>query len=99
MITGGPNQDIMDSMTANVFDTFLGISHVNCLLCHNGRGHLDTLSLWGSQHHPLSGLAAGVVISRAPACPAAIPVDPTNKSVYYWVGARIMPKDSPPITR
>jgi len=22
---------------------------MNCLLCHNGRGHLDSLSLWGSQ--------------------------------------------------
>src|SRR5580704_8154500 len=21
---------------------------MNCLLCHNGRGHLDTLNLWGS---------------------------------------------------
>jgi hypothetical protein len=39
----------MDQMTANTFDTFLGITHVNCLLCHNGRGHLDQLSLWGSQ--------------------------------------------------
>jgi hypothetical protein len=48
-ITGGPNQDLMDQGTAFVFDTFLGISHVNCLLCHNGRGHLDSLSLWGSQ--------------------------------------------------
>jgi hypothetical protein len=44
----GPSQDAMDQMTANVFDTFLGIAHVNCLLCHNGRGHLDTLSLWAS---------------------------------------------------
>ena len=49
VVTGGPNQDIMDQMTANTFDTFLGITHVNCLLCHNGRGHLDQLSLWGSQ--------------------------------------------------
>jgi hypothetical protein len=48
-VSGGPNQDIMDQMTANTFDTFLGITHVNCLLCHNGRGHLDQLSLWGSQ--------------------------------------------------
>ncbi len=48
-ITGGPNQDLMDQGTAFVFDTFLGLSHVNCLLCHNGRGHLDALSLWGSQ--------------------------------------------------
>ncbi len=46
---GGPSQDIMDQMTANTFDTFLGVTHVNCLLCHNGRGHLDQLSLWGSQ--------------------------------------------------
>ncbi|MGA2197536.1 MAG: DUF1553 domain-containing protein [Bryobacteraceae bacterium] len=44
----GPSQDAMDQMTANVFDTFMGIAHVNCLLCHNGRGHLDTLSLWAS---------------------------------------------------
>ena len=47
-VTGGPVQDIWDQQTANVADTFLGIAHMNCLLCHNGRGHLDTLSLWGS---------------------------------------------------
>jgi len=45
-ITGGPAQDLMDSSTANVFDTFMGIAHVNCLLCHNGLGHLTSLSLW-----------------------------------------------------
>jgi hypothetical protein len=47
-ISNGPSQDAMDQMTANVFDTFMGMAHVNCLLCHNGRGHLDTLSLWAS---------------------------------------------------
>ena len=46
--TGIPIQDTWDQETANVADTFLGISHLNCLLCHNGRGHLDTLSLWGA---------------------------------------------------
>ena len=51
-------QDTTDQMTANIADTFLGITHVNCLLCHNGRGHLDSISLWGIQHHPLPGLAA-----------------------------------------
>ena len=44
----GPVQDTTDAMTAAVSDTFLGITHVNCLLCHNGRGHLDTISLWGA---------------------------------------------------
>ena len=78
-----PSQDIMDQMTANVFDTFLGIAHVNCLLCHNGRGHLDTLSLWGSQHHPLPGLAT-VFVPVAHAGRRARPVDPSNTNVYYW---------------
>ena len=48
-VTGGPSQDIFDSQTANVADVFLGLAHVNCLLCHDGRGHLTTLSLWGGQ--------------------------------------------------
>ncbi len=44
---GGPVQDDYDQMAADVATTFLGISHVNCVLCHDGRGHLDQLSLWG----------------------------------------------------
>jgi len=44
---GGPVQDQFDLQAANVAETFLGISHLNCLLCHVGRGHLDSLSLWG----------------------------------------------------
>ena len=49
VVKGGPVQDVWDQQTANVADVFLGIAHVNCLLCHNGRGHLDQLSLWASQ--------------------------------------------------
>jgi len=45
----GPVQDIMDQMTASTFETFLGVTHVNCVLCHNGRGHLDGINLWGMQ--------------------------------------------------
>jgi hypothetical protein len=48
VVTGGPIQDIFDQQTANTADTFLGIEHQNCLLCHNGAGHLTTVSLWGS---------------------------------------------------
>jgi uncharacterized protein DUF1549/uncharacterized protein DUF1553 len=47
-VTGGPVQDIWDQQAANIADTFLGISHMNCLLCHDGANHLTTLSLWGS---------------------------------------------------
>ena len=45
--TGGPTQDHFDQMAATTMETFLGNSHFNCIVCHNGRGHVDTLSLWG----------------------------------------------------
>jgi hypothetical protein len=47
IVSGGPQQDIWDQQAAGVAETFLGMSHMNCILCHNGRGHLDQLSLWG----------------------------------------------------
>jgi hypothetical protein len=46
-VTGGPQQDVYDNQVNEIARVFLGISHLNCILCHNGRGHLDTLSLWG----------------------------------------------------
>lgn len=46
-MTGGPIQDTWDQQAANVMETFLGLGNGNCVLCHNGRGHLDTLNLWG----------------------------------------------------
>jgi len=59
-VTGGPMQDIWDQQLANVADTFLGISHQNCLLCHNGAGHLTGLTLWGGQQTRVAawGMAA-----------------------------------------
>ena len=80
-ITGGPAQDLMDQSTAAVFDTFLGIAHVNCLLCHNGRGHLDTLSLWASgttryQAWQLSSFMSHTAISQ--------PGRDANNNPSYW---------------
>jgi hypothetical protein len=46
---GGPQQDTFDMSLYKTASTFLGLGHYDCLLCHNGRGHLDALSLWGSQ--------------------------------------------------
>ncbi|HEV8148043.1 MAG TPA: DUF1553 domain-containing protein [Bryobacteraceae bacterium] len=53
-------QDDYDQMAANTAETFLGLAHANCLLCHNGRGHLDTLSFWGANtsRSTLWGLSA-----------------------------------------
>jgi hypothetical protein len=47
-VTGGPTQDTWDQQATNVAETFLGLANMNCLMCHNGRGHLDTLNLWAS---------------------------------------------------
>jgi len=44
----GPVQDSYDTSFAKSAATFLGITYYDCLLCHNGRGHLDGISLWGS---------------------------------------------------
>jgi hypothetical protein len=47
VVTGGPIQDNFDQQIANTATTFLGLSNLNCLLCHDGRGHLDSINLWG----------------------------------------------------
>ncbi|HEX4949346.1 MAG TPA: DUF1549 domain-containing protein, partial [Blastocatellia bacterium] len=42
-------QDTMDGTAVVTSSMFLGINTVDCLLCHNGRGHLESVNLWGSQ--------------------------------------------------
>ncbi len=81
-VGNGPTQDSFDAMTAGAFDVFLGLAHVNCLLCHNGRGHLDTLSLWAAnttryQAWQLSSFMSHTSFTRTP-------VDPSNTNIYYW---------------
>jgi hypothetical protein len=44
---GGPVQDSYDTTMARAGNMFLGVTYWDCLLCHNGRGHLDAISLWG----------------------------------------------------
>jgi hypothetical protein len=45
----GPAQDTYDGHAVNVASMFLGINAVDCLLCHDGAGHLDSVNLWGAQ--------------------------------------------------
>ncbi len=83
VVTGGPIQDLWDQQTVDVSQTFLGIAHMNCLLCHNGRGHLDALSLWGSQttRSQAWGMAAFLSHTLASRTPVA---GATNGLPYYW---------------
>jgi hypothetical protein len=79
VVTGGPIQDNWDQQTADVADQFLGIAHVNCLLCHNGRGHLDSLSLWGSQTTRQQAWGLSSFLSRTDT-----PRTTVSQNVYYW---------------
>jgi hypothetical protein len=49
LTTGGPRHDTYDTLASNVARDLLGISHMDCILCHDGAGHLNGLSVWGEQ--------------------------------------------------
>ncbi len=61
---GGPVQDQYDAMVSKTASTFLGLGYLDCLLCHNGRGHLDALSLWGKSGTRMEALRMAAFFSR-----------------------------------
>jgi uncharacterized protein DUF1549/uncharacterized protein DUF1553 len=81
-MSGGPAQDTMDLMAASVFETFMGMSHVNCLICHNGRGHVDSLSLWAGGVTRYQAWQLASFFSRTNA--ATVRVDPAVANPQYW---------------
>jgi hypothetical protein len=81
-VTGGPTQDIYDQQTANIADVFLGISHMNCLLCHNGAGHLTGLSLWGQQQTRYSAWGMAAFLSHTNT--SSSPVSSAATTPRYW---------------
>ena len=83
IVTGGPIQDDFDQQTANISTMFLGISHMNCLLCHNGRGHLDALSLWGSQTTRYQAWQVASYLSHTQANKTPV-AGATGGNPYYW---------------
>ncbi len=80
--TGGPPQDTYDAQAKKASTIFLGIAHMDCILCHDGRRHLDTLSAWGSQATRrqawgLAGFFARTQLTR-------VAVTPGQPNPYYW---------------
>jgi len=88
---GGPAQDVMDLMASSVFETFMGMAHVNCLMCHNGRGHVDTLSLWAANITRYQAWGLSSYFSRVNA--ATVRVDPAAANPYYWSIVENRPTD------
>lgn len=81
-VTGGPNNDIWDQQAANIAETFLGITYANCILCHNGAYHLDTLSLWGGRATRTQMWGMAAFLSRTTM--ARSPDVNGVQNLYYW---------------
>ena len=81
--TGGPAQDNYDQMAVSTAETFLGISHLNCIVCHNGRGHLDTLSLWGKNSSRMQGYGFAAFFAQTNMVQQARAERP-DPNIYYW---------------
>jgi hypothetical protein len=79
---GGPQHDDYDQAAADTATTFLGMGHVNCILCHNGRGHLDTLSLWGRNAKRSEVYGMSAFFGRMNF--TATRPDPTNLNLRYY---------------
>jgi len=80
---GGPNNDDYDQEAADVVGTFLGIGHMNCVLCHNGRGHLDSLSLWGRNAKRSDSWGMAAYFARLNFVPTR-PDPATNQNLRYY---------------
>lgn len=61
---GGPREDTYDSLASMVSRHFLGVSTMECVLCHDGAGHLDSLSVWGTRALRLEGWNLAAFFSR-----------------------------------
>ncbi|NDJ10990.1 MAG: DUF1549 domain-containing protein [Acidobacteriia bacterium] len=83
VVGGGPAQDIYDAQTSKIAREFLGISHLDCVLCHSGRGHLDSLSLWGSKATRTQAWGMSSFLSRTAVRTVNTPQDPLNANARY----------------
>ena len=85
--TGGPIQDSFDTLTAFTARDFLGITHMDCLLCHDGAGHLDSLSAWGEQATRLEAWGLASFFSRTQLVRPLVPPPegPRNFRARYWI--------------
>ena len=79
----GPAQDTMDGLAVKVSSTFLGISAIDCLLCHDGRGHLDEVNLWGAQRKRAEAYGMAAFFARTARRAVQLGTPPTTNYIKY----------------
>jgi hypothetical protein len=72
----GPQQDTMDGRAVHTMSMFLGINALDCLLCHDGKGHLDEVNLWGKDKTRLDGWGMSAFYARVQQQPTLISAQP-----------------------
>jgi hypothetical protein len=60
----GPAQDTYDLLLVKTASTFLGLGHYDCLMCHNGKYHLEPVSAWGTKSTKLEAQRMAAHFSR-----------------------------------
>ena len=92
---GGPIQDTYDTLAFLTARDFLGISMMDCVLCHDGAGHLDGLNDWGTAALRYDGWSLAAFFSdiqryqswRVPG--NTLPTNPNNNrrvnANYYFI--------------
>jgi hypothetical protein len=61
----GPPQDTYDALLVQTSKRFLGIETFDCLLCHDGQGHLNALNLWATRTKRPEAWGMAAFFSRA----------------------------------
>ncbi len=94
--TGGPIQDTYDSLAFFTGRDFLGLGQMDCVLCHDGAGHLDALSVWGAAAKRLEGWQMAAFFADVPRYQSwrvpsrLLPTNPANgqrvRANYYHIG-------------
>jgi hypothetical protein len=79
----GKGHDNYDQMASNTAETFLGIAHLDCVLCHDGRRHLDELSLWGKSAIRLDAWGLSAFFSKTVTPRTVVSTQPIR--TYYAV--------------
>ena len=64
--SGGPIQDTYDTLAFFMARDFLGVSTLECVLCHDGEGRLEGLSAWGTRATRLQGWKLAAFFSDIP---------------------------------
>ena len=61
---GGPIEDTYDTLFSRSVTSFMGMGHYDCIMCHDGRGRLEQLSLWGRRATRMEAYQMAAYFSR-----------------------------------